>query len=88
VHEKAFKALAVGAAATTTANIFVSYIPNPYVQLAVRLAAALAIAGTALWNACNFNGRGVIVGQSWLAGAIPPGLGTTFIRLGFFCLPQ
>lgn len=88
VHQKVFKALAVGAAATTIANIFVSYIPNPYVQLAVRLAAALAIAGTALWNACNFNGRGVIVGQSWLAGAIPPGLGTTFIRLGFFCLPQ
>ena len=88
MHQRVFKALAIGAAAVTIANIFVSYIPNAYVQLAVRLATAVAVAGVALWNACNLNGRGVIVGQSWLANAIPPGLGTTFIRMGFFCLPQ
>jgi hypothetical protein len=66
----------------------VSYIPNPYVQLAVRLAGAMAIAGVALWNVCNLRGKGVIIGQSWLANGIPLIPGTAFVRSGFFCLPQ
>jgi hypothetical protein len=88
VHQRVLKAIMIGAAAVTIANLFVAYIPNAYVQLAIRLATAAMVAGVALWNACNLNGRGVIVGQSWLANAIPPGVGTTFIRMGFFCLPQ
>ncbi len=88
VHQRVLHQLIIGAAGATIANIFVSYIPHPYVQLAVRLAAAMAVAGVALWTACNRNGRGVIIGQSWLAQALPPGVTTTFIRHGYFCLPQ
>lgn len=83
-HQKVLKLLMLGAAPFAIANIFVSYIPNAYVQLAVRLAGAMAIAGVALWNACNMNGRGVIVGQSWVLGVVA----ARFTVNGFFCLPQ
>ncbi len=88
LHQRVLKLMMGGAPAVTIANMFVSYIPNPYVQLAVRLATTTAVTGVALCNLCNLNGRGVIVGQSGLANGIPLIPGTAFIRLGFFCLPR
>ncbi len=88
VHQKILKVLLVGGSVAAGAATLSAYIPSPYVQLAVRLAAVIAGVGIALWNACNFNGRGVIVGHTWLAAGIPPLPGLTFARSGFFCLPQ
>jgi hypothetical protein len=84
VHHQVLDLIKIGAAAVSIATLFVSYIPNPYVQLAVRLAGAMAIAGVVLWNQCNANGRGVIVGQSWALAIV----GARFTIDGFFCLPQ
>lgn len=88
VHQQVLKVLLVGGSIAAGAATLSAYIPSPHAQLAVRLAAVIAGVGIALWNACNFNGRGVIVGHTWLASGIPPLPGLTFLRSGFFCLPR
>jgi hypothetical protein len=88
VHQKILKVLLVPGAIAAAAATLSAYIPSPHVQLAVRLAAVIVGVGVALWNACNLNGRGVIVGHTWLAAGIPPLPGLAFARSGFFCLPQ
>jgi hypothetical protein len=88
LHKKIVEAWQNGVTAVGIANLFVGYIPNPYVQLAVRLASALFAAGFLLFKMCNANGRGVILGQVTALGWLPPIGATGFIRNGYFCLAQ
>ena len=44
----------------------------------------MAVSGVALRNACNINGRGAIVGQTWVLGVVASRVTVN----GFFCLPQ
>ncbi|TPW73191.1 hypothetical protein [Schumannella sp. 10F1B-5-1] len=88
VHHKLANLLAIGAGTAAVAAVLVGLIPNAYVQTASKMAVAMIGVGVALFNGCNANGRGVILGWTYLAGGIPPQLAPWWVRQGYFCLPQ
>lgn len=88
VHKKVVDAWASGVTAVGIANLFVSYIPNAYAQLAVRLASAMFAAGFLSFKVCNARGKGVILGQVTVLNWLPPIGPFGFVRSGFFCMPQ
>lgn len=84
------KLLLLGAAAATVAASVVRLVPGitAFVGNAIGLAGALLAFGAAALNACNIRNRGVYLGQTWVAGFLPPFPGLLAFRGGHFCVPN
>lgn len=82
------KVILSGAAASGVANVILRYVPGAG-QVAsgvTALAAALLTFGASVINLCNYNNKGIWVGQSWVATALP--FTPTVLKGGFFCVPE
>lgn len=82
------KVILAGAAATGVATAVLRFVPGAG-QVAngiTALAGALLTFGAAAINMCNFNNKGIWVGQTWVAGVLP--FTPRVFKGGYFCVPE
>jgi hypothetical protein len=82
------KLMLSGVAAGVLASRITALIPGigTLTTNVIALAAALLGMGAALINQCNWNGRGVYFGHTWVTGVLP--FVPTALRNGYFCVPN
>ncbi len=81
------KLLIGGSSAAALGRALLNFLPGigSLAGNVTTLASAMMAFGAAMINVCNWRGRGVFFGWTWVTGALP--FVPTVVRNGYFCVP-